>query len=88
MVQKFLPEITEGDKRVLVIGGKPVPYCLARIPQGNEVRGNLAAGGKGVAQPLSQHDKAMAEEIGPPSWSVDCCWPVSMSSASASPRSM
>lgn len=65
MVQKFLPEITEGDKRVLVIGGKPVPYCLARIPQGNEVRGNLAAGGKGVAQPLSQHDKAMAEEIGP-----------------------
>ncbi len=65
MVQKFLPEITEGDKRVLVIGGKPVPYCLARIPQGNEVRGNLAAGGKGVAQPLSEHDKAMAEEIGP-----------------------
>ncbi|WP_046987754.1 glutathione synthase [Delftia tsuruhatensis] len=65
MVQKFLPEITEGDKRVLVIGGKPVPYCLARIPQGNEVRGNLAAGGKGVARPLSQHDKAMAEEIGP-----------------------
>jgi len=65
MVQKFLPEITQGDKRVLVIGGKPVPYCLARIPQGNEVRGNLAAGGKGVAQPLSEHDKAMAEEIGP-----------------------
>ncbi|MEQ6310715.1 glutathione synthase [Delftia acidovorans] len=65
MVQKFLPEITQGDKRVLVIGGKPVPYCLARIPQGNEVRGNLAAGGKGVAQPLSENDKAMAEEIGP-----------------------
>lgn len=65
MVQKFLPEITQGDKRVLVIGGKPVPYCLARIPQGNEVRGNLAAGGKGVAQPLSEHDKGMAEEIGP-----------------------
>ncbi|MBB1649655.1 glutathione synthase [Delftia sp. UME58] len=65
MVQKFLPEITQGDKRVLVIGGIPVPYCLARIPQGNEVRGNLAAGGKGVAQPLSDHDKAMAEEIGP-----------------------
>jgi len=65
MVQKFLPEITQGDKRVLVIGGKPDPYCLARIPQGNEVRGNLAAGGKGVAQPLSEHDKAMAEEIGP-----------------------
>ncbi len=65
MVQKFLPEIVDGDKRVLVIGGKPVPYCLARIPQGNEVRGNLAAGGKGVAQPLSEHDKSMAEEIGP-----------------------
>ncbi|MDR0227251.1 MAG: glutathione synthase [Burkholderiaceae bacterium] len=65
MVQKFLPEIAQGDKRVLVIGGKPVPYCLARIPQGNEVRGNLAAGGKGVAQPLSEHDKAMAEEVGP-----------------------
>jgi glutathione synthase len=51
MVQKFLPDIVKGDKRVLVIGGKPVPFCLARIPQGNEVRGNLAAGGKGVAQP-------------------------------------
>ena len=65
MVQKFLPEIAQGDKRVLVIGGKPVPYCLARIPQGNEVRGNLAAGGKGVAQPLNDHDKAMAEAVGP-----------------------
>src|SRR5690606_2689752 len=54
MVQKFLPAIAEGDKRILIIGGKPVPYCLARIPQGNEVRGNLAAGGKGVAQALSE----------------------------------
>jgi glutathione synthase len=53
MVQKYLPEIVQGDKRVLVIGGKPVPFCLARIPQGSEIRGNLAAGGKGVAQPLS-----------------------------------
>jgi glutathione synthase len=53
MVQKFLPEIVDGDKRVLVIGGKPVPFCLARIPQGSEVRGNLAAGGKGVARPIS-----------------------------------
>ena len=53
MVQKFLPAISQGDKRVLVIGGQPVPYSLARIPQGGEVRGNLAAGGKGVAQPLS-----------------------------------
>ena len=65
MVQKFLPAIAQGDKRVLVIGGKPVPYCLARIPQGGEVRGNLAAGGKGVAQPLSSADRAIAEHLGP-----------------------
>ncbi|MEG0150608.1 MAG: glutathione synthase [Comamonas sp.] len=64
MVQKFLPDIVHGDKRVLIIGGKPVPYCLARIPQGNEVRGNLAAGGKGVAQALGEQDKAIAEHIG------------------------
>ncbi|MEY4139242.1 MAG: hypothetical protein RLZZ371_1424 [Pseudomonadota bacterium] len=65
MVQKFLPAIAEGDKRILVIGGQPVPYCLARIPQGGEVRGNLAAGGKGVAQPLSARDRSIAEAIGP-----------------------
>ena len=65
MVQKFLPAIAQGDKRVLVIGGKPVPYCLARIPQGGEVRGNLAAGGKGVAQPLSDADRTIAEHLGP-----------------------
>ena len=65
MVQKFLPEIAQGDKRVLVIGGKPVPFCLARIPQGNEVRGNLAAGGLGVAQPLSERDREIAEAVGP-----------------------
>ena len=65
MVQKFLPEIALGDKRVLVIGGKPVPFCLARIPQGGEVRGNLAVGGKGVAQPLSARDRKLAEAIGP-----------------------
>jgi glutathione synthase len=65
MVQKFLPAIAQGDKRVLVIGGKPVPYCLARIPQGGEVRGNLAAGGKGVAQPISARDREIAEAIGP-----------------------
>lgn len=64
MVQKFLPDIVHGDKRVLIIGGKPVPFCLARIPQGTEVRGNLAAGGKGVAQPLTEQDKATAEFIG------------------------
>ena len=65
MVQKFLPAIAQGDKRVLIIGGKPVPFCLARIPQGGEVRGNLAAGGKGVAQPLTDKDRAIAETIGP-----------------------
>ncbi len=65
MVQKFLPAISEGDKRVLVIGGKPVPFCLARIPQGGEVRGNLAVGGKGVAQPLTDSDCAIAEALGP-----------------------
>ena len=64
MVQKFLPDIVHGDKRVLIIGGKPVPFCLARIPQGNEVRGNLAAGGKGVAQPLVEQDRLIAEFIG------------------------
>ncbi len=65
MVQKFVPEITQGDKRVLVIGGKPVPFSLARIPQGTEVRGNLAVGGKGVAQPLSARDREIAEALGP-----------------------
>jgi glutathione synthase len=65
MVQRYLPAITQGDKRVLVIGGKPVPYALARIPQGGEVRGNLAAGGKGVAQPLSARDLEIASALGP-----------------------
>jgi glutathione synthase len=65
MVQKFLPAIAQGDKRILVIGGVPVPFCLARIPQGGEVRGNLAAGGKGVAQPLSARDYEIANALGP-----------------------
>jgi len=65
MVQKFLPEIVKGDKRVLIIGGKPVPHSLARIPQGSEVRGNLAAGGLGVALPLSARDREIAEALGP-----------------------
>ncbi len=60
-----MPAIAQGDKRVLVIGGKPVPYCLARIPQGGEVRGNLAAGGKGVAQAISARDREIAETLGP-----------------------
>jgi glutathione synthase len=65
MVQKYLPEIVHGDKRVLVIGGEPVPYSLARIPQGSEIRGNLAAGGKGVAQPLTARDREIAGALGP-----------------------
>ncbi|TSE28453.1 Glutathione synthetase [Tepidimonas thermarum] len=65
MVQRYLPAIAQGDKRVLIIGGEPVPYCLARIPQGGEVRGNLAAGGRGVAQPLSDADWAIARALGP-----------------------
>ena len=65
MVQRFVPDIVKGDKRVLVIGGEPVPFSLARIPQGTEVRGNLAAGGKGVAQPLTEEDWIIARAIGP-----------------------
>ncbi|WP_066270718.1 glutathione synthase [Hydrogenophaga palleronii] len=65
MVQRYLPEIVLGDKRLLLIGGKVAPFVLARIPQGSEVRGNLAAGGKGVAQPLSDVDRAVAEAIAP-----------------------
>ncbi len=65
MVQKYLPEIVSGDKRVLVIAGVPVPFALARIPQGTEIRGNLAVGGKGVAQPLTARDREIAEALGP-----------------------
>ena len=64
MAQRFIPEITEGDKRILVIGGAPVPHSLARIPQGTEVRGNLAAGGLGRAQPLSARDREIGEIVG------------------------
>ena len=65
MVQKYLPGIAQGDKRVLLIGGKPVPFALARIPQGGEVRGNLAAGGKGVAMPITDREREIAEYLGP-----------------------
>ncbi len=65
MVQRYLSEIVAGDKRILLIDGVPVPHALARIPQGSEIRGNLAVGGKGVAQPLSQRDREIAEAIGP-----------------------
>ncbi len=64
MAQAYLPAIQDGDKRVLLIGGKPLPYALARIPQGGEVRGNLAAGGKGVAQKLSESDLKIATALG------------------------
>ena len=65
MAQRYIPDIVKGDKRILVINGKPVPFSLARIPQGNEIRGNLAAGGVGVAQPLTARDRHIAEAIGP-----------------------
>ncbi|MBS7326001.1 MAG: glutathione synthase [Thiopseudomonas sp.] len=65
MVQAYLPAIKDGDKRILMINGEPVPYCLARIPASGETRGNLAAGGRGVAQPLSDSDRAIAATVGP-----------------------
>ena len=63
MAQRFIPEISDGDKRVLLIGGQVVPYCLARIPKDDEFRGNLAAGGRGVARPLSARDREVAEAL-------------------------
>jgi len=65
MAQRFIPEITAGDKRILMIDGEPVPFCLARIPAQGETRGNLAAGGQGVTQPLSDENRAIGEKIGP-----------------------
>ena len=65
MAQRYLPEIKDGDKRILLIDGEVVPYCLARIPKAGESRGNLAAGGTGRAQPLSNSDKAIAEKLAP-----------------------
>jgi glutathione synthase len=65
MVQEYLPEIVDGDKRILIVNGEPMPYCLARIPAQGETRGNLAAGGRGVARPLSANDKFIAETIAP-----------------------
>ncbi len=64
MVQRYLTEIVAGDKRVLLINGKPIPHALARVPQGTEIRGNMAVGGKGVAQPLDPRDREIAEAIG------------------------
>jgi glutathione synthase len=65
IAQKFIPEISAGDKRILLIDGEPVPYALARIPQGDDFRGNLAAGGKGVGVPLSERDRWIAAQVGP-----------------------
>jgi glutathione synthase len=65
MAQRYIPEIAQGDKRILLIDGAPVPYALARIPKKGETRGNLAAGGTGVAQPLSERDREIAAALGP-----------------------
>ena len=65
MAQKFLPQIVDGDKRILLIDGEPVDYCLARIPSQGETRGNLAAGGTGRAQPLTERDRWIANQVGP-----------------------
>ena len=65
MAQRYIPEIREGDKRILLIAGEPVPHCLARIPRPGETRGNLAAGGTGVAKPLSKRDLEIAHALGP-----------------------
>lgn len=65
MAQKFIPEIKDGDKRILIVGGKPVDYCLARIPADGETRGNLIAGGRGVAVPLSDTERKLAETVAP-----------------------
>ena len=64
MAQKFIPEISEGDKRIIMIDGEPVPYCLARVPPVGDIRGNLAVGGKGVVQPLSKRDFWIADQVG------------------------
>ncbi|MEQ3635651.1 glutathione synthase [Alcanivorax sp.] len=65
MAQRFVPEITEGDKRILMINGEPVPYALARIPKEGELRGNLAAGGTGQGRELSDRDRWICEQVGP-----------------------
>ncbi len=65
MAQRFIPDIVKGDKRILLIGGKVVPYCLARVPMSGETRGNLAAGGRGEARPLSVRDREIAEALAP-----------------------
>jgi glutathione synthase len=68
MAQRYIPEIRDGDKRILLIGGEAVPFCLARIPKPGESRGNLAAGGTGVARPLSERDREIATALAPELW--------------------
>jgi glutathione synthase len=68
MVQRYLPQIVDGDKRILLIGGEVVPYCLARIPKPGETRGNLAAGGRGEARPLTARDREIGEALAPALW--------------------
>jgi len=68
MAQRYLPQIVDGDKRVLIIGGQVVPYSLARIPKAGETRGNLAAGGRGVAMPLTEREREIAETLAPVLW--------------------
>ena len=68
MAQRYIPEIVDGDKRVLLIAGEPVPYALARIPKAGESRGNLAAGGRGEARPLTDRDREIAQALGPSLW--------------------
>ncbi|MEE7548637.1 glutathione synthase [Xanthomonas sp. Kuri4-1] len=65
LAQRFIPDISAGDKRILLIDGEPVDHCLARIPQGDEFRGNLAAGGRGEGRPLSERDRWIAAQVGP-----------------------
>ncbi len=65
LVQKYIPEIKSGDKRILLVDGEPIPFALARIPQGSEFRGNLAAGGRGEGRPLTDRDREIAAEVGP-----------------------
>jgi glutathione synthase len=65
LAQRYVPEIVDGDKRILLVDGEPVPYCLARIPQGGEFRGNLATGGRGEGRPLTERDRWIAAQVGP-----------------------
>jgi len=65
VAQRYIPEIVDGDKRILMIDGEPVPYVLARMPQGDDFRGNLARGGKGVGRPISERDRWIAAQVGP-----------------------